>query len=310
LTIVEFSSHVTMLKLQQVRQLTLAAATGSFRHAADATFRSPAAVSLALRELEKTIGAPLIEPSRRGRLTPLAHALLPLFNELLAVHDVVLARARQLAQGEHGSLSIAVAPFLAEQWLPDLLAGFLARYPGVRIRTIEERSSHIRGLVADGTVDIGIAGMLAGDPGLTIVPVANDAYGVLCSRSHRFARQRSVAWAALHGERLIGSDALEALVRAGHAPPLPACDLVITSRAPLLACVGRGLGVTVLPMLTRPESADLVFVPLRRPTLGRTVAVITRNSETLLPAGRALVDLLADSLRTFARGRGARAPGD
>jgi DNA-binding transcriptional LysR family regulator len=307
LTIVEFSSHVTMLKLQQVRQLTLAAATGSFRHAADATFRSPAAVSLALRELEKTIGAPLIEPSRRGRLTPLAHALLPLFNELLAVHDVVLARARQLAQGEHGSLSIAVAPFLAEQWLPDLLAGFLARYPGVRIRTIEERSSHIRGLVADGTVDIGIAGMLAGDPGLTIVPVANDAYGVLCSRSHRFARQRSVAWAALHGERLIGSDALEALVRAGHAPPLPACDLVITSRAPLLACVGRGLGVTVLPMLTRPESADLVFVPLRRPTLGRTVAVITRNSETLLPAGRALVELLAESLRAFARRRGARA---
>jgi DNA-binding transcriptional LysR family regulator len=299
-----------MLKLQQVRQLTLAAAAGSFRHAADATFRSPAAVSLALRELEKTIGAPLIEPSRRGRLTPLAYALLPLFNELLAVHDVVLARARQLAQGEHGSLSIAVAPFLAEQWLPDLLAGFLTRYPGVRIRTIEERSSHIRGLVADGTVDIGIAGMLAEDPGLAIVPVATDAYGVLCSRSHRFARRRSVTWAALRGERLIGSDALEALVRAGRAPPLPACDLVITSRAPLLACVARNLGVTVLPMLTRPESADLVFVPLRRPTLGRTVAVITRNSETLLPAGRALVDLLADSLRAFARGRGARAPGD
>jgi len=82
---------------------------------------------------------------------------------------------------------------------------------------------------------------------------------------------------------------------------------VITSRAPLLACVGRGLGVTVLPMLTRPESADLVFVPLRRPTLGRTVAVITRNSETLLPAGRALVELLAESLRAFARRRGARA---
>src|SRR5215218_10794530 len=111
-----------MLKLQQLRQLAIAARTGSFRLAADATFRSPAAVSLALRELEKTIGAPLIEPERRGKLTPLAHALLPLFHELLTVHDVVLARARQLAQGEHGSLSIAVAPFLAEQWLPDLLA--------------------------------------------------------------------------------------------------------------------------------------------------------------------------------------------
>ena len=45
------------------------------------------------------------------------------------------------------------------------------------------------------------------------------------------------------------------------------------------------------------------------PTLSRTVAVITRNSETLLPAGRALVELLAESLRAFARRRGARAAG-
>ena len=300
-----------MLKLQQLRQLEIAATTGSFRLAAAATFRSPAAVSLALRELEKTIGAPLIERDGRGKLTPLAHALLPLFQELLGVHDVVLARARQLAQGEHGSLSIAVAPFLAEQWLPDLLAGFLSRYPGVRIRTIEERSSRIRGLVADGTVDIGIAGMLADDATLRIVPVATDAYGVLCNRAHAFARRRSVPWTALRGERLIGSDALEALVRSGRAPALPACDLVITSRAPLLACVGRGLGVTVLPMLTRPEAASgLVFVPLMRPRLGRMVAILTRSHETLLPAGRALVELLAESLRAFARRRGARASGD
>jgi DNA-binding transcriptional LysR family regulator len=295
-----------MLKPQQIRQLLLAASDGSFKAAAGATFRSQAAVSLAMRELEKTIGGALVERNRRGKLTPLAHALLPPFQELLTLHDLVLAQARQLALGQHGSVSIAVAPFLAEQWLPDLLAAFVEQYPGVRIRTIEERSSHIRGLVADGTVDIGIAGMLAADPRLNTRAIAMDSYGVLCSRAHRFATRRTTTWASLAGERIIGSDALEALSASGLAPRLPAADLVVTSRSPLLACVSRNLGVTILPMLTRPDDpAHLAFIPLTRPRLARTVAIVTRSRETLMPAGRRLVDMLADSLRAFAQRRGA-----
>lgn len=295
-----------MLKLQQVRQLAIAAATGSFKAAAAGTFRSPAAVSIAMRELEKAVGGPLLERDRRGKFTPLAHALLPLFQDLLARHDQVLKLARQLALGEQGSLAIAVAPFLAEQWLPEVIAPFVEGHPAVRVRTIEERSSRIRDLLMDGTVDIGVAGLLAGDPKLAIRPVASDPYGVLCNPEHPLARQRSVSWTRLHGERIIGSDAYEALGEAGLIPRLPTPELSITSRAPLLACVRKNLGITVLPMLTRPDaSAGFAFVPLVRPRLARRVAIVTRSGESLLPAGQRLADLLATSLREFARRRGA-----
>jgi len=295
-----------MLKIQQLRQFTIAAESGSFKDAATATFRSQAAVSIAMRELERTIGGELLERSQRGRFTPLAQAVLPLFGELLKLHDLVLARSRQLAQGEQGSLAIAVAPFLAERWLPDLIVEFAARHPGVRIRTIEESSSRIRGLVSDGVVDIGVAGMLQGDAKLAIRPIASDSYGVLCSRQHPLARKRSTPWSSLRNERIIGSDASEALTAAGRAPPFPTPDLVVTSRAPLLACVRKNLGVAILPMLTRPGPMDgLAFVPLTRPHLSRTVAIVTRNTESLLPAGQRLVAALAASLRLFALGRGA-----
>jgi DNA-binding transcriptional LysR family regulator len=296
-----------MFKIQQLRQFVIAAAGGSFKNAAAATFRSQAAVSIAVRELEKTIGAPLLEPDHRGVFTPLAKALLPMFQELLSVHDRVYSQSRQLAQGDHGSLSIAAPPFLTEKWLPDLIPGFIERHPGVRVRTIEESSSRICRLVTEGMATIGIAGLLADDPKLNITPIVTDSYGVLCSPKHPFARKRIATWASLRGERIIGSDASEMLLAAGLAASLPAPDLVITSRAPLLACVRQNIGITILPQLARPRPLDgFVFVPLTHPKLSRVVAIVTRRGESLLPAAKWLEELLTKSLRELALSGGAK----
>ena len=295
-----------MFKLQQLRQFVIAASSGSFKAAATATFRSKAAVSVAMRELEKAVGGRLLERDGKGKFTPLAEALLPLFQELLAVHDRVLNQSRQLALGEHGSISMAVAPFLAEQWLPELIAKFAGLHPGIQIRTIEERSSRIRSLIVDGTADIGVAGLLADDPKLNIRPVAIDTYGVLCSLDHPFASKRTTTWNALRNEKLIGSDAFEAMAAAGLTARLQTPYIVVTSRAPLLACVSKNLGITIVPMLTRPGPGEaFAFVPLTNPKLARTVAIVTRSGESLLPAGQRLVEMLVESLRDFALGRGA-----
>ena len=109
---------VEPLRIQQIRQFVITANSGSFRAAATGTFRSQAAVSAAMRDLERQVGARLFEQGRRARLTPLAQMLLPIFNELLTTHDRTLNDARQLAQAERGSVSLAVVPVLAEEWLP------------------------------------------------------------------------------------------------------------------------------------------------------------------------------------------------
>jgi DNA-binding transcriptional LysR family regulator len=160
--------------------------------------------------------------------------------------------------------------------------------------------------VADGSVTIGVAGLLEDDPKLATRQVALDYYGLLCSAGHPLAGRRSISWNMLRGEKMIGSDAFEVLMGAGLVPRLPSPDLNITSRAPLLACVRRNLGVAILPMLTRPGPGEgFSFMPLTRPRVSRMVAIITRT-ESLLPAGRRLADMLGASLRTFAVGRGAK----
>jgi DNA-binding transcriptional LysR family regulator len=295
------------LRIQQIRQFVITATTGSFRAAATGTFRSQAAVSAAMRDLERQVGAKLFEQGRRAKLTPVAQTLLPIFNELLNNHDRVLTDIRQVAQAERGSVSLAVVPVLAEEWLPTLLADLVRDHPNVRIRATDQRSPQVRALVADGTVDIGIAGRLADDPKLDFQPVATDPFGVLCYPGHPLAqRRRAVPWKALRGERLIGNDSIEQLKGKGIGDGIDAPVLEVTSRVTLMACVKAELGITVVPMLTRAEKAlGLVFIPLTAPRITRTLGIVTRRGQTMLPIIARIRERIFSSLRAYARGQGA-----
>lgn len=294
------------LKIQHLRQFVLAADLGSFRDAAQGTFRSQAAVSAAMQDLEQQIGAPLFEPGKRARLTPLGQMLLPSFRELLATHDRVQDGARLYAMGYQGPVSVAVMPSLADEWLPRLVARYAQRHPDVRIRAVDESSPNVHRLVLSGDVQVGVAGQLPRTDELAFSPVARDSFGLVCRKTHPLARRRSVPWAALAGERLIANATFATLKgrQLGAGVDDPAMD--ISNRASLLASVAGGLGVTALPVLARPPaSTGLAFVPLVEPVVERIVGVLTRQDETLLPSVAAMHALALRSLAQFTRRKGA-----
>lgn len=294
-------------RIQQIRQFLIAAESGSFRAAASGTFRSAAAVSTAMRDLELQVGAPLFEKGQRARLTPLGETLTPLFAELLRTHDRVVSDVHQLAKAERGSLSVAVVPFLAEEWFPAILRRFLISHPNIAIKVTDERSRHIRRLVVEGSADIGIAAKLVDDPKLSFNPIAADAYGVACRFDHPMAsRKTPLTWSQLAGEKLIGNDGFETLLGHGLGEWIENPVISVSSRTSMMDCVRQGVGITVLPRLTKPTIAkDIVFVPLIKPKVTRLVGIITRRGQTLLPAARDMYDLIEAELRVYAKTHGA-----
>lgn len=295
------------LKIQHLRQFLLAADHGSFRLAAEGTFRSQAAVSAAMQDLEQQIGAPLFEPGKRAQLTPLGLAVAPLFRELLSTHDRVLDAARQFGLGSQGPVSLAVMPSLADEWLPRLLERYARSHPAIRIRAIDESSQDVHRLVLGGEVQVGVAGQVPRTDEVAFAPVARDAFGLVCRKSHPLARRRGpVPWSALAGERLIGNATFDTLRNRQLGDAIEDPFMVVSNRASLLASVVSGLGVTVLPVLARPAaSTGLVFVPLAGPTVERIVGVLTRKEETLLPSVAAMHALALRSLTQFTRRKGA-----
>lgn len=297
----------TPLKIQHLRQFLLAADHGSFRLAAEGTFRSQAAVSAAMQDLEQQLGAPLFEPGKRAQLTPLGIAVAPLFRELLSTHDRVLDAARQFGLGSQGPVSLAVMPSLADEWLPRLLERYARSHPAIRIRAIDESSQDVHRLVLSGEVQVGVAGQVPRTAEVAFAPVARDAFGLVCRKSHPLARRRGpVPWSALAGERLIGNATFDTLKNRQLGGAIEDPFMVVSNRASLLASVVSGLGVTVLPVLARPAAATgLAFVPLAGPTVERIVGVLTRKEETLLPSVAAMHALALRSLAQFTRRKGA-----
>ncbi|WP_434644442.1 LysR family transcriptional regulator [Achromobacter piechaudii] len=295
------------LKIQHLRQFLLAADNGSFRLAAEGTHRSQAAVSAAMQDLEQQLGAPLFEAGKRAQLTPLGVAVAPLLRELLATHDRVLDAARQLGMGHTGSVSMAVMPSLADEWLPRLLARYARSHPGIRIRALDESSQDVHRLVLSGEVHVGVAGQVPRTAEVAFTPVARDAFGLVCRKTHPLARRRGpVPWSALQEERLIGNATFDTLKNRQLGGYIDDPAMVVSNRASLLASVVGGLGVTVLPVLARPAvSSGLAFVPLCEPTVERIVGVLTRKEETLLPSVAAMHDLALGSLAQFTRRKGA-----
>ncbi|MGS1009165.1 LysR family transcriptional regulator [Achromobacter anxifer] len=295
------------LKIQHLRQFLLAADHGSFRLAAEGTFRSQAAVSAAMQDLEQQLGAPLFEPGKRAQLTPLGMAVAPLFRELLSTHDRVLDAARQFGLGSQGPVSLAVMPSLADEWLPRLLERYARSHPAIRIRAIDESSQDVHRLVLSGEVQVGVAGQVPRTAEVAFAPVARDAFGLVCRKNHPLARRRGpVPWSALAGERLIGNATFDTLKNRQLGGAIEDPFMVVSNRASLLASVVSGLGVTVLPVLARPAAATgLAFVPLTGPTVERIVGVLTRKEETLLPSVAAMHALALRSLAQFTRRKGA-----
>jgi DNA-binding transcriptional LysR family regulator len=291
-----------------MRQFLIAAESGSFRVAAAGTLRSAAAVSTAMRDLELQVGAPLFEKGRHARLTPLGQALTPLFSELLRTHERVLRDVHQLARAEHGSLSIAVVPFLGDEWFPPVLCRFLNKYPQVGVRVTDERSFQVPELVADGLVDIGVAAYLAEDPKLEFQPVAVDTFGIICRHDDEMARrQEPVPWRALAGRKLIGNEGFETLANHGLGEWIGTPSVSVSSRVAMVDCVRQGIGISILPRLAKPPGAkDIAFVPLVEPEIPRLIGIVTRRGQTLLPAALKMLALIQHELREYAKSYGVK----
>lgn len=303
----------TIYRIQQLRQFVIAAETGSLQTAAAETFRSAAAVSTAMSELEQQVGAPLFEKGHRAKLTPLGRTLAPLFAELLRAHDRVARDVRQITLAERGLLTIAVVPFLAEEWFTNVLAEFMETHGDVTVRVIDQRSRQARQLVGDGLADLAIVSNLGDDPKLDFHPVCVDTFGIICRKDDPLTRRKGkVSWKVLADRPLIGNDAYETVISHGLGQYVENNTVVtVSSRSSTMDLIRRDIGVTVLPRLTKPPAAtDMAFVQLSDPVVSRSIGIVTRRGQTLLPAACAMYELIETKLRDYALTHGAELAGE
>ena len=189
------------MDLRQLRYFVAVAEELHFSRAAARLSLAQSALSSQIRALEREIGGPLlVRSTRRVELTPAGAALFADATDLLASADEALHRARALARGEAGSLTVGSLGPAPGGILAPLLARFGGRHPDVRleVRAFDFTDS-VDGL-RERHADCAFLYLPLDDPELDVTPLLTEQRVVVLPQRHRLARRKRLRPADLVDE--------------------------------------------------------------------------------------------------------------
>jgi len=129
----------------------------NMRKAAERLFVSQPALSQRLQNIEKQWGTKLFIRTQKGlTLTPSGELVIRFANEVLEKEEKVREELQSLDSKVHGTLKIACASIVGQNWLPQVLKSFVDQYPLAKISLITGWSSEILKSLYEDEVHIGI----------------------------------------------------------------------------------------------------------------------------------------------------------
>jgi DNA-binding transcriptional LysR family regulator len=241
------------MELHQLEYLVAVAEEGNFTRAAERVHISQSGVSAQIRQLERELGATLIDrSSRTARLTDAGTAALPHARAALAAVAGLRQSVEQVTGLLSGRLTVGMVTACTYTSLFDALAAFHREYPGVTITLAEGASADLTSQVRDGTTDLALVGAADTPPGLATQPVARERLAVAALPDHPlFAERVPVTLTRLAGFPVVsmppGSGIRAALDLACAASGVK-LDIALEASAPATVAdlAARGLGVAVL----------------------------------------------------------------
>jgi len=284
---------------KQLQVFVALAETLNFAVAAARVHLSQPALSLSLKTLENEVGGRLVmRTTRIVRLTPEGDLLLPRARQLLADWENTQQMLRQRFTLQRGHVTVAAMPSFAANVLPGVLTAYRRRYPSVDVAILDVIHEDVLNLVKTGRVELGIGFEPETVEELEFTPLFLDRFVAALPRREAFKGLRGVSWPQLLIQPFIALQR-PSMVRSMMEERLSQSGLEVTvslechQLATVGALVAAGLGVSAVPNLCARQMRLLGVrcVPLRGPTIERSVGIVTRREGELSVAARALHEI-------------------
>lgn len=186
------------------RYFLAVADAGSIRSAARDLNIVSSAVNRQILLLEENLGIRLFDRVGRGlRLSEAGALLVRQVRETLARYEDVVSELDTLRGLRRGRIRVATVESIAIERVPDLLAGFWQRYPGIEVILTQTGAEDVTRLVDDGSVDLGFAFSTYALEGLRLVYEEPHRVGALLAPDHPLADRKGLSFADLAGHPLI-----------------------------------------------------------------------------------------------------------
>ena len=260
---------------------------GSFSAAAQRLDITQPAVSLQIRQLERRLGAALIERvGRRMRPTAAGNELLAHAEPIQAVVASAVDAVARRATGAMGRVRLGTGATACIFLLPRLLKDLRQRFPRLEITVTTGNTADIVKAIEENVLDVGLVTLPAAGRAFDITPVLKDEFVVIAPPGLKLPARVTAAALATHPVLLFepGGNTRkitdEWLAASGVAlQPV----MSLGSVEAIKALVAAGLGCAILPAMAVQQALDRGDLQVRplSPRLQRTLAVVIRRDKRL-----------------------------
>ena len=277
--------------IRHLRAFESVSRLGSFAHAAEELCISPSALSQNISQFEDILSAKLIDrTTRHMQLTGLGEQLYPRVLRWLTEMKSTFEEVSTEGQLSKGHVKIACLASVAINVLPAVLMAFRETYPGIKVSISDGTGVFVEENVLGHDADFGIAGGPVRSPDLTITPLFDEPYCLLCPEDHPLASwDTGVPWAELANHDYISLSSetniwqqLRGTGELSEVMPTPVHE--VSQLGTVWGLVDKGFGISALPRSACPGQPSYKILPMISPPLTRGVGIITVRGRSLSPA--------------------------
>ncbi len=290
------------MTLSELRFVVAVARERNFRRAADKTFVTQPALSLAIKKLEDELGVKVFERSRSEvTITPIGEKIVEQAIKALEEANRVKEIAQQGSNQLIGNLKLGVIYSVGPYLLPQIIPTLRISAPEMPLEVEENLTATLETQLKNGVIDIAIIALPFDIPGIQLQVLYEESFVVIVPISHPWASLKSIRAEDLADEKVL-------LLNSGHCfsnqvilacPNLSRRGEVLqgNSLETIRNMVASNLGITVLPssaVEARYENALIKTIPFAKPVPTRQIAIAYRKSY----AREAAVQKLVEAIRT------------
>ncbi len=296
------------ISMKHLRYFDSLARHRHFGRAAVASGVSQPALSVQIKELEDSLGAPLIERGgRRVGLTALGEAFELRVRDILRAVDELgdLARASQGPLA--GGLRLGIIPTVAPYLLPTFIKELAARHPRLELRPREAVTQKLVDDLAEGRLDTAIVALPVSEPALHEEALLEEEFVLVRPSEEADApvpdpqRLRESRMLLLEEGHCFRDQAISFCKMSSAIPR----DLVeASSLSTLVQMVGAGIGVTLIPEMAvavETRSAPVAVARLPPPRPARTIGMVWRKTNPLVDRLRHIAEVFREVNRVRVR---------
>jgi LysR family hydrogen peroxide-inducible transcriptional activator len=192
------------MTLNELRYIVAVAQEQNFRRAAEISFISQPALSLAIQKLEKELGLKIFERGKNNiSVTPVGTEIVGQAQRILEEVERIREIARQGKDHLAGTLRLGIIYSVGPYLLPDLVPALKKLAPDMPLEIEENITGNLDTLLRNGKLDVIIIALPFGDSGIATQAVYDEPFEVVVDNEHRWANRRSIKAEELSAEKVL-----------------------------------------------------------------------------------------------------------